>query len=124
MTEPETLTRNTPFEGFVSYLKQTYLNDERLDQFLTKRNIPITRQEILDCFNKQIVQQTLAQYWEYERGPQWNNRSASEAASETIGHALTQLAIETEEFRHMTNLLIDYFENVLPKRDLESTASS
>lgn len=117
------ITRNTPFEGFVSYL-QIYLDDRRFDQFLAEKQSPFTQQELLFFFNKNTVQQTLAQYWEYERGPQWNNRSTSEAASETIGHALTQLAIETEEFRHMTNLLIDYFENVLPKRDLESTASS
>jgi hypothetical protein len=116
MTGHEMITRNTPFEGFVSYL-QIYLDGRRFNQFLAEKQSPFTQQEFLFFFNQNTVQQTLAHYWEYERGPQWKNRSASEAASETIGHALTQLAIETEEFRPMTNLLIDYFENVFPQHE-------
>jgi hypothetical protein len=130
------ITRATPFEGFISCL-QIYLDDQRFSQFLTDQQSPFTKEGLVNFFNKDIIQKTLARYWDYERGPKWKDRTALEAISETIANSdamlvgnfnyvidseentqkndeFQQMTVEqADEFRQKTLLIVTYLQRAL-----------
>ena len=130
MNRRELITRATPFEGFAAYVQVMYLDTPKLDAFLAEKQSPFTKQDFLSFFNERIVQQTLARYWEYERGEKWNNRTATTAIWETVAHTFSLLHVMTEneefqtmtpkqktEFRQKTVLIAKFLETVVPQGD-------
>jgi hypothetical protein len=136
--EEQPPTRETPFKQFISYIARTYVTPEKLDPFLAKRQSPFDSKILIDLFKSKLIQDALPKQWDYERDDKWRpERTANLAISETIGHSLSWLRGETDLFLYRSDrttftvqsrdeilaiqqqliLLMDFFDNVLPKHD-------
>lgn len=99
---------NSPPENVHAQVVATLFNRDQLIVFLTKKRseaassaeIEGLADELLGLANSEFFRKRFAKQWTYESGPQWGERKIWEAVSETVGHMLPLISIDSDSFIH------------------------